>query len=187
MKCLMLAVAAMGLAAFGCEEKKADVPKPAVPATTTNTTAPSTTDSMKAAADKSAGAMKDAAKSTGDAMKSGMDKTKEAGASAVNAMGDKANAALGGEVSTMVAKAKAQLDQLNAGGMTLTGPAKTDFTASVAPLNDQYKGLADQVSKLSTMSGDALTKSFAEIKDRGNKLMDGIKTVAAKYNIKLTA
>lgn len=167
---LILAGMAVGLLVVaGCEEK----PK-----------APAIGNTLKDAGN----AMNDAAKKAGDSAKSAADSAKTAADKAV-ASGTQAIAGVidsaKKEGTTLVDKAKGQLDQLSAKASTVAADKKPDFDKAMTDLSGQFTALKEKVTKLGGDSPDAIGKALTEIKSAGTKLMDGIRTTAEKHGIKL--
>lgn len=126
-------------------------------------------------------ALGDAAKQAGDAMKDGAKKAGDAAKDVAN----KATDALQGEVKNLMDTIKTKVDALVKGGSSLTGEKKGEFDKAVAGIQTSWSDLSKMFDGLKGQTGEAMTKTLAELKDKGSKLHETVKTTADKFGIKL--
>jgi hypothetical protein len=166
MKCALIVAGLVGMSVFamGCEEKKADP--------------------IANAAKQVGNAAKDAGDKTKDAMSSVADKAKDMGDKAKDAvagMADKAKA----EVKDLMDNAKKKVDALAKGGESLKPDQKGEFDKAMTGIRSTWDDMSKGFDSLKGQAPDAMTKTLADLKDKGTKLMDTVKTTAAKFNINL--
>lgn len=123
----------------------------------------------------------DAAKKAGDAAKDSAAKATDAAKDVAN----KATDALQGEVKNLMDTVKGKVEALVKGGSSLTGEKKGEFDKAVTGIQTNWTDLSKMFDALKGQSGEGLMKNLTELKDKGTKLMDTVKTTADKFGIKI--
>ncbi len=127
------------------------------------------------------GQLSDAAAKAGDAVKDGAKKAGDAAKDVAN----KATDALHGEVKNLMDTVKGKVDALVKGGSSLTGEKKGEFDKAISGIQSSWGDLSKMFDGLKGQSGEGLTKSLTDLKDKGTKLLDTVKTTAEKFGIKI--
>ncbi len=124
----------------------------------------------------------------GDAMKQAGDKAKDATAGMADKVKDAANAAADkaqAEVKDLMDNTKKKVDALAKGGESLKADQKGEFDKAMAGIRSTWDDLSKNFDGLKGQAPDAMVKTLADLKDKGVKLMDTVKSTATKFGINL--
>lgn len=162
MKRVLMVVALAGMGVMvGCEEKKAD------------TVVDKSRQATQAVGDK----MKDAGAAMKDAASTAADKTRD--------MATMASDKVKGEVKNLMDTIKGKVDTLDKGGSTLEPAKKSEFDKAMTGIRGTWADMTRGFDGLANKTGDAMTTALADLKDKGAKLMDTVRTTGEKFGIKL--
>ncbi|HMN42471.1 MAG TPA: hypothetical protein PKE29_16645 [Phycisphaerales bacterium] len=124
----------------------------------------------------------------GDAMKDAGNKAKDATAGMAEKVKDVAGSAadkIKAEVQDLMDNTKKKVDALAKGGESLKADQKGEFDKAMSGIHSTWDDLSAKFAGLKDQAPEAMAKTLADLKDKGVKLMDTVKSTATKFGISL--